>query len=198
MRKLKAILFSTLLVVLGLGMNAMASSAKGSSAVTFQENAVTTNQSAVFGTLVAVLSESNFDTALSVSNVVATPGGMLDGIFGRPTNDDMGTIQFYLFDQSTGQMSSYETQVGSPGHGLNADGTLGPGATYTVLLSELLNAMGAGPDFVGYMWVVGNFDAIQGTYSLTSFDVGFTQNYAFEPTMGSGGFFGGIPMPINP
>ena len=56
-----------------------------------------------------------------------------------------------------GEMMMHETSMDSPGTGL-MDGMLGPGQTYTVLLSEIVGDM----EFVGYGWIVGNFDSIAG------------------------------------
>ena len=81
-------------------------------------------------------------------------------------------------------MMMMETSMDTMGQGLT-DGMLGPGETYTVLLSELVEM-----DFVGYGWIVANFDAVAGT--RTVFGPGFSQHGDMSPPVSHQG--GGIRM----
>ena len=169
----------------------------GRDAAVFYTTAGTSSQRAVFAGFLANL--PGVDTAISITNALATPWpNFLPGDFFGGGNT-RGTVEFYLYEQE-GNLTFYETTTGSPGSGLDPlDGTLGPGQTYTVLLDELLAAATGVTErtereFVGHAWIVSNFDAVQGTYNVTIFGVGFTQNFALEPTMGTGLLFGGIPV----
>ncbi len=122
------------------------------------------NQSAVFASyLVSMPSEDPdqvIDTYLSVSNVlsaperVATAGGPYEG------DDKVGTLEIHLYDRDGGGPVIHETTGDSPGAGLDENGRLAPGQTYTVRLAEIV---GEDRAFVGYGWIVGNFDGIAGT-----------------------------------
>ncbi len=73
----------------------------------------------------------------------------------------------------------------------------GPAKPYTVRLAEILAQITGLPEeeneFIGYGWVIGNFDAIAGTYSVTIFGLGFTQNFELTPAVGHGGILTGQP-----
>ena len=60
-------------------------------------------------------------------------------------------------------MVMYSTDMMMAGQGTGMDGMLMPGMTYTVFLSEILMAAGHEGPFLGYAWIVGNFDGIAGT-----------------------------------
>ena len=79
-------------------------------------------------------------------------------------------------------------------------GILWPCRTYTVRLAEILSKITGLPEneneFTGYGWIIGNFDAIAGTYSVTIFGLGFTQNFELTPAVGQGGILTGLR--INP
>ena len=68
----------------------------------------------------------------------------------------------------------YTTTAGSPGNGLTATGTVAAGGTYTVLISQLLNAAGIASPFEGHVITVCNFTHGHGLYVLGNFS-GFTQ-----------------------
>ncbi len=201
MKKSRVILFFTVLVAMALGSSAVAGSgALGTDTTTLMTTTSTTSQSAVFAAFMSnIPSEivgTDVTTAISVSNVLAAPVGTLGDLF-EEYGDTEGTVEFYLWDRD-GTAYTYETSAGSPGIGLDADGKLGVGETYTVVLSELLREITGLPaaeiEFNGYGWVIGNFDAIGGTYNVTIFGVGFTQNFELMPGMGQGGYFGGIEV----
>ena len=159
MNKSRAMLFSAVLLTVAFGGTALAGTS-----VSFMAAGHTSQQSAVFGSyLVSIPNEDPmyaFDTAISVSNVLAAPAG-IDTAGGAYEGDDMmGTLEIYLYNRD-GEMMMHETSMDSPGSGLT-DGMLGPGETYTVLLSEIVGDM----EFVGYGWVVANFDGVAGTRTV--------------------------------
>ncbi|HUV13540.1 MAG TPA: hypothetical protein VMY18_07840, partial [Acidobacteriota bacterium] len=68
------------------------------------------------------------------------------------------------------------------GTGLNDNGMLVPGSTWLVFLDEAFDAIGFTGDFVGYCYVVGEFDAITG-FNISSIGTGavglaMTKNFA--------------------
>lgn len=179
MNKTRAMLCTAVLLVVAFGGTAVAGTS-----VSFMAAGHTTDQSAVFGSYLVSLPDMGFDTAISVSNVLMSPkGANVSGGYGNEY-DMMGTLEIHLYNRD-GEMMTIETDMDSPGVGLT-DGMLAPGQTYTVLLSELVEDM----DFVGYGWIVANFDAVAGT--RTVFGPGFSQHGDMTPPVSRHG--GGIRM----
>jgi hypothetical protein len=176
MNKSRAMLCTAVLLVVAFGGTAIAGTS-----VSFMAAGHTTDQSAVFGSYLVSLPDLGFDTAISVSNVLMSPKGA-NVAGGYNGYDKMGTLEIYLYQG--GDMMMVETSMDSPGTGLD-DGMLGPGETYTVLLSELVDG-----DFVGYAWIVANFDAVAGT--RTVFGPGFSQHGDMTPPVSQQG--GGIRL----
>ena len=177
MNKTRAMLCTAVLLVVAFGGTAVAGTS-----VSFMAAGHTTDQSAVFGSYLVSLPDLGFDTAISVSNVLMSPkGANVAGGYGNGY-DMMGTLEIYLYQG--GEMMMMETSMDTEGTGLT-DGMLGPGMTYTVLLSELVDG-----DFVGYAWIVANFDAVAGT--RTVFGPGFSQHGDMTPPVSRHG--GGIRM----
>lgn len=154
---------------------------------------------AVFAHFLAVRPNSDpsltVDSALSVSNVCAAPEKVAPFIGRGPSS---GRLTLFLYDRS-GTLTVFETDSGAIGEGLNSDGTLAPGQTWTVRLAEVIAAAWgvdeADVEFLGYAWVLSQFDCLAGTYSNTIFGLGFTQSFELLPAMGQGGFFGGLMIP---
>jgi len=196
MTKLRSIVCFSFLAILAFGVNAQA----GGDAVAFAAGDATTSQAAVYAAFLARVPNDDgslsADTAISLSNILAAPAGTL-GDYYDALKDRSGTVEFFLWD-SDGTSMFYETAADSPGVGLDAMGYLQPGRTYTVRLAEILSKIKGLPEdeveFTGYGWVVGNFDAIAGTYSVTIFGLGFTQNFEFTPAVGHGGTLTGLQI----
>ena len=116
------------------------------------------------------------DTGMSVSNVSLDTGVFTAGN-AVPT---AGSITFFFFDNAAAAwgiippVPSYTTVAGSPGNGLDANGVLQPGGTYTVLISQLLAAANISSPFEGHVIAVTNFTHGHGLYVLGNFS-GFTQ-----------------------
>jgi hypothetical protein len=162
--------------------------------------AATPNQTAVFLPFVAVDAAGEISTALSVSNVLAAPDAIEAGFFANDS-DTLGTLTFYIW-KADGTMLTWETDSADVGNMvLDSEGKLGPGQTFTITVEEILDTLGELPEgtdvVVGYGWVIGNFDAIQGTVNVYYPGLGFAQSLNMEPTLG-GVWTAGIPLPLVP
>ena len=82
-----------------------------------------------------------------------------------------GSITFTLFPND-GDMVEYPTNDLSPGRGLNSDGFIPAGNTYTVLLSEILDAASFSGDFIGHFYVKTDFTGCRGMAYVTDFQSG--------------------------
>jgi hypothetical protein len=111
-----------------------------------------------------------FDTGISLANTTADPFGVANG-GAIPAG---GTIRLDFFPRAAtggaGTTFSLTTSATArPGTGLSADGTLASGATWTVLLSELLTAAGQTGSFTGYIFVQTNFLNAHGAPFVSDF-----------------------------
>ncbi len=128
------------------------------------------------------------DTGFSVSNVLVVPAGVRFQGLDLSGTQSRGTIEFYLFDRDGG-LSFFETAMNpSLGLGLDAQGRLGPGRTYTVGLGDILEFLtgSRSTPFDGYAWIVANFDGVAGSYSLNSSDPDVARNFELTPAVGQG------------
>jgi hypothetical protein len=108
-----------------------------------------------------------YNTGIAVANTTTDPG---TGFMGFTTAvKQSGAITFYFYPQ-TGPTFTYATTAGSPGSGLNSDGTLKTGGTYVVLLDQLLTAAGQSLDFTGYIFIITNFTNAHGQYFISNFE----------------------------
>ncbi len=121
------------------------------------------NQSAVFASYLVSMPSENpdqvIDTYLSVSNVLSAPEGVETAGGPYEGDDKVGTLEIHLYSRDGDEPMIHETTGDSPGAGLDENGKLAPGQTYTVRLAEIV---GEDRAFVGYGWIVGNFDGIAG------------------------------------
>ena len=166
MNKSRAMLFSAVLLTVAMGGTAMAGSS-----VSFMAGPGSTTQSAVFASFLAYVPNMDdpsmsIDSAISVSNILGAPGNLMyvvQGGAGEGANME-GTVEIYLYgnDGSTPMYSTDMMMLGVD-TGIGMDGVLMPGGTFTVFLSEILMAAGHEGQFLGYAWIVGNFDGIAGT-----------------------------------
>lgn len=173
----------------------------GLPAVTFLQTEVTSARRAVFAHFLAYVPDPSnpgraVDGAISVSNVCAAPPE-IDLFIGDAAPKGRVVLHLYHLD---GTHITYVTGPNSPGAGLDPNGELGPGQTWTVRLAEILAAARGIPeqqvtDFRGYAWILSEFDCLAGTYTNTIFGLGFSQAYEMSPAMGQGGFFGGVQVP---
>ena len=198
------LIFMAAVLALASGTQALAQDAGrlignpvGPDTITMFNQAATPDQRAIFAVFLASIPAASLDTALSLSNTLQGPPGIQE-VFDSEFGDLEGTLEFYLWD-GFGHLIFYETDLNSPGVGLSDTGTLLPGQTYRVLLSEILAAAGwaehlIDPEFVndhqgsdafsGYGWVVANFDGVQGTANVTDFST-FTQATIMQPDLGT-------------
>jgi len=112
-----------------------------------------------------------FDTGISVANTTADPFG---GVAGGGAAASAGTLKFDFFPSSaTGAGTACTLTTSStnrPGFGISSDGTIAAGATYTVLLSQLLPVSNcAAGDFVGYIFITANFLNAHGQATISDF-----------------------------
>jgi hypothetical protein len=112
-----------------------------------------------------------FDTGISIANTTADPFG---GTSGGGAVASAGTLKFDFFPSAaTGAGTACTLTTSStnrPGFGISADGTIAAGATYTVLLSQLLPVSNcAAGDFVGYIFVTANFLNAHGQATISDF-----------------------------
>jgi len=111
-----------------------------------------------------------FDTGIAIANTTKDPFGNSSG-GATPGN---GTITVDLFPTtSTGgagtPFSLTTSTTVKPGGGLSSDGTLAAGATWTVLLSQLMTAAGQTGGFTGYIFIRANFLDAHGTATISDF-----------------------------
>ena len=110
-----------------------------------------------------------FDTGLAIANTTADPFGSGSG----GATPASGTVVLNFFPTTaTGAGTSFSLTTSStnrPGTGLSSDGTLAPGATWSVLLSQLLTAAGQTGTFQGYVFIQANFLDAHGTATISDF-----------------------------
>lgn len=130
------------------------------------------NIAAASTTMLIPLAEkiSVFDTGISVANTTADPfGAGGGGAIASP-----GTLRFDFFPTTAagpGTACSLTTSsTTKPGYGIASDGTIPAGATYVVLLSQLLPASNcAAGDFIGYIFIQANFLNAHGQATISDF-----------------------------
>ena len=142
------------------------------------------NQSAVFASYLVSIPNGDpdqvIDTYISVSNVLSAPKGVNTAGSPYEGEDKVGTLEIYLCHRGDDEPMIYETTGDSPGSGLDENGMLAPGQTYTVRLAEIV---GEDRAFVGYGWIVGNFDGIAGTRTIINFGQGMTVHGDLTPKL---------------
>ena len=98
--------------------------------------------------VVTVLPETSmmnrWETAISVTNPAYEDEMASGGL----------TLTFYPMGA---EPVMYETEPGSPGSGLDADGTLAPGGTYQVLISQILGSTDWGDSFQGHVHLLADY-----------------------------------------
>jgi hypothetical protein len=111
-----------------------------------------------------------FDTGISVANTTSDPFGAGGG----GATASAGTLRFDIFPSTAtgaGTACFLQTSATSrPGVGIASDGTIPAGATYLVLLSQLLPLSNcAAGDFFGYIFVTANFLNAHGQATISDF-----------------------------
>ena len=106
----------------------------------------------------------NWDTAISVTNPAYTAEKAAGGL----------TFTFYGIG---GVEATYDTTMdGVTGRGLEADGTLSPGSTYQVMVSEILKLTDWGEEFIGHAHLRADYTNCTGLGWVTDF-MGVNQAY---------------------
>jgi len=129
-------------------------------------------QTALLAPLAQNMPSIGYDTGLAIANTTTDPGDLLMGIDADAIKQT-GKITFYMYQQQKGsavpKLFTYTTGAASPGTGLDASGNLASGSTYTVLVSQLLEAAGISEEFQGYIIAVTQFTNAHGLYVASNF-----------------------------
>ena len=116
-------------------------------------------------TVIPATTEMNmWETAISVTNPA----------YGEEMASGGLTLTFYPMGA---EPVVYETEMGSPGSGLDADGTLAPGGTYQVLISQILGSTDWGDSFQGHVHLLADYTHCTGVGWVTDW-VGVNQAYS--------------------
>jgi len=133
---------------------------------------VTGSKTALLIPFAGTVAASGFNTGIAVANTTTDPGKTVLGVVTGAVTQS-GTIKFYFYNAQAGStaptVTTYTTTAGSPGTGLDATGAVPSGSTYSVLLSQLLDAAGFTGDFSGYVFAIANFTNAHAQYVLTDF-----------------------------
>lgn len=206
MKILKCFFFVAAVTLLALSGSVLAesNSGKASDTIAFSHDSGTAKHRAAFAHFLSTDPDPvgdpaiSINTAISISNVCVAPAEV-EGLGLLGTRNESGGVMLFLWRQD-GTMIMFDTTTdvdgggGLVGAGLRDGGVLNPGDTWTVLLSEILDAKGEDGSFNGFGWALSTFDCLAGTYNVTVFGVNFTQAFEFMPAMGQGGVFGGIAL----
>jgi hypothetical protein len=132
---------------------------------------VTGSQTVLLMPLAQNMPSIGYDTGVSIANTTWDPGAEVLGIEGAIPQS--GKIAFFFYQQQVGSTAvkkyTYVTDSASPGTGLDPTGKLQPGSTYTVLVSQLMEAAGVTEEFQGYAVIVTNFTNAHGLYVASNF-----------------------------
>lgn len=199
MGKLKWILVCGALVA-ALSVNAVAAGPKSDTGVFFASHE-TTGFAAVMATLVMAKGAEattggdpvvELDTAISVSNTCKAPSGSgfpMCGVGPDGMSGDVGAVWLICSDNDgdvlTFDSSAVDIELGT---GFNDVNELEAGGTWTVYFSQVLAAAGvpvSQQNFIGYCYVVGEFDAIVGSYVnfINTVDPPLQQDFAMQSDM---------------
>jgi hypothetical protein len=105
-----------------------------------------------------VADQPHYQTGMAIANTTLDPTNM--GVDQAVPQDGAFTIYLY---RDTGATYSVASSA-LPQKDILAAGVLGRGKTYTVLLSEVLDAASASEDFSGYIFIVTQFTNAHGEY----------------------------------
>lgn len=113
-----------------------------------------------------------FNTGLAISNTTEDPGTTAMGF--TTATPQTGTITFYFFPSLPNPTATNPTNfsfspTGTFGHGLDANGRLIAGGTFTALISEIFAAASQPADFNGYIFIVTNFTNAHGFWTISDF-----------------------------
>jgi len=111
-----------------------------------------------------------YDTGLAIANTSADPFGSTGG--GATASSGTVKLDFFPTTSTGGAGTPFSLTTSStvrPGGGLSSDGTLAAGATWTVLLSQLLTAAGQTGNYTGYVFITTNFLDAHGTATISDF-----------------------------
>jgi len=135
------------------------------------------------------VSDGAYDTGISLANTTLDPFG---GATGGGATASAGTVRLDFFPRlatgGAGTTFGFTTSATvRPGIGLSSDGTLAAGATWTVLLSQLITAAGQTGGFTGYVFIQANFLDAHGAPFVSDFRnfTSFTPMLILPPPLGN-------------
>jgi len=111
-----------------------------------------------------------YDTGLAIANTSSDPFGSTGG--GATASSGTIKLDFFPTTATGGAGTPFTLTTSStvrPGTGLSSDGTLASGATWAVLLSQLLTAAGQTGNYTGYVFITTNFLDAHGTATISDF-----------------------------
>ena len=111
-----------------------------------------------------------FDTGIALANTTSDPYGT--GAGGATKGNGAIVLDFFPTTSTGGAGTPFSLTTSStvkPGGGLSSDGTLASGATWTVLMSQLLTAAAQTGNFIGYIFIRANFLNAHGTATISDF-----------------------------
>ena len=199
MGKVKWILVCGALVA-ALSVNVAAAGPKADTNVFFSSHVTPAFSTVLAQLMMQQAAGEELETAISVSNTCASPElGMLADAHGFQDCgvESTGPVWLFCYDQggtSWAFNSSVDLLEDAPiGSGLDEDGLLAPGGTWTVFMSEVVEAVTGDSEnvsFVGYCFAVGqDFEAIAGTYVNFLPLVGIQQDFAMQKDTKGNGIF---------
>jgi hypothetical protein len=201
MGKVKLILVCGVIMA-ALSVNVAAAGPKSDTNVFFSSHVTPAFSAVLANLMMSQAAGEELETAVSVSNTcsippIATPADMhLSGGLPECGVESTGPVWLFCYMQSGGSWafnSSTDLIGDAPiGTGLDEDGMLAPGGTFTFFLSEAVEAVTGDSENVssiGYCYVVGqDFEAIAGTYVNFLPLVGIQQDFAMQSD------FTGVPI----
>lgn len=189
-----------------LSLNVAAAGPKADTNVFFSSHTTPAFSAVLAQLMMQQAAGEELETAISVSNTCALPSiapvpTPLDShISGFPECgvESTGPVWLFCFDQGGTSWSfnssdpgtwvdDGEGNLGPVGSGLDEEGNLPAGGTWTAFMSQVVEAVtgdSANVSFVGYCYVVGqDFEAIAGTYVNFLPLVGIQQDFAMQADM---------------
>jgi hypothetical protein len=169
-----------------VGFTAMGMAGSGSDVAVFFQEESTPDFSATLATFATTLSDGT-RTAVSVSNTMGTP--MVEGVEfdgfpeGSGTEGPVWLFCYNTLAEGGPQSWVYRSSDDPVGTGLTEAGILVAGGTWIFFLDEVLATLGfdsSSDNFVGYCYVVGEFDAIVGTYVNTFESIASQQAFPMQ------------------
>jgi hypothetical protein len=184
-----------------LSLNVAAAGPKADTNVFFSSHTTPAFSAVLAQLMMQQAAGEELETAISVSNTCAAPDlGMMADMHENIQEcgvEATGPVWLFCYDQGgtswTFNSSTDLIEDAPIGSGLTEEGMLEPGGTWTVFMSEVVEAVTGDSEnvsFVGYCFAVGqDFEAIAGTYVNFLPLVGIQQDFAMQKDTKGNGIF---------